>query len=177
VTALFVLRLGHRPTRDKRITTHVCLVARAFGAEGIYIAGVRDDCLRFTLERIAGTWGGHFWVQHLPNPLAFVREWKRKGGKVIHLTMYGLPLKDKGEELSSLQGDILIVVGGEKVPREYYRESDYNLSVGSQPHSEVAALALLLDRLTHGGWESFSFEGAKAKIIPLEKGKAVQEFR
>ncbi|TLZ95287.1 MAG: tRNA (cytidine(56)-2'-O)-methyltransferase, partial [Methanobacteriota archaeon] len=27
-----VLRLGHRPARDKRVTTHVALTARAFGA-------------------------------------------------------------------------------------------------------------------------------------------------
>ncbi len=26
-----VLRLGHRPERDKRITTHVALTSRAFG--------------------------------------------------------------------------------------------------------------------------------------------------
>jgi tRNA (cytidine56-2'-O)-methyltransferase len=177
VAALFVLRLGHRPTRDKRITTHVCLVARAFGAEGVYIAGVRDDSIRLTLEKIVGTWGGPFWVKYLTNPFGFVREWKHKGGKVVHLTMYGLPLRDKAEEISSLQGDILIVVGGEKVPREYYRESNYNVSVGSQPHSEVAALALLLDRLTHGTWEARGFEGAKSRILPSEKGKAVQQIR
>ena len=176
MAALFVLRLGHRPTRDKRITTHVCLVARAFGAKGVYIAGVKDDSIRLTFEKIVGTWGGPFWVKHLVNPLGFVREWKLKGGKVVHLTMYGLPLRDKAREISSLQGDVLIVVGGEKVPREYYRESDYNVSVGSQPHSEVAALALLLDRLTHGAWESKVFKGAKTMILPSEKGKAVQQI-
>lgn len=177
MSALFVLRLGHRPTRDKRITTHVCLVARAFGADGIYIAGVNDDSIRLTLEKIVGTWGGPFQVKHIPNPLSFLREWRRKGGRVVHLTMYGLPLRDKVREISSLGGDILVVVGGEKVPREYYRESDFNLSVGSQPHSEVAALALLLDRLTHGAWETKGFEGAKSKIVPSEKGKTVQQIR
>ena len=30
-----VLRIGHRPERDKRITTHVALTARAFGASRI----------------------------------------------------------------------------------------------------------------------------------------------
>jgi tRNA (cytidine56-2'-O)-methyltransferase len=177
VTTLHILRLGHRPTRDKRITTHVCLVARAFGADGVYIAGVRDDSIILTLEKIVRTWGGPFCVKHLPNPLGFVREWRRKGGKVVHLTMYGLPLRDKAGEISSLSGDILIVVGGEKVPREYYQESDYNVSVGSQPHSEVAALALLLDRLTHGSWEAKDFEGAKTRILPSDKGKAVQQIR
>ena len=32
-----ILRLGHRISRDKRITTHVALVARAFGANNIFI--------------------------------------------------------------------------------------------------------------------------------------------
>ncbi|WP_192806472.1 RNA methyltransferase [Saccharolobus islandicus] len=36
---IYVLRLGHRPARDKRVTTHVILVARAFGAKGVYIEG------------------------------------------------------------------------------------------------------------------------------------------
>jgi len=35
---LEVLRLGHRPARDKRITTHVCLTARALGATRVRIA-------------------------------------------------------------------------------------------------------------------------------------------
>jgi tRNA (cytidine56-2'-O)-methyltransferase len=176
LTAFCVLRLGHRPTRDKRITTHVCLVARALGADGIYIAGVRDESLRLTVEKIVDTWGGPFWLKHISNPLRLVREWRENGGKVVHLTMYGMPLRETEGEISSLQGDILVVVGGEKVPREYYRESDFNVSVGSQPHSEVAALALLLDRITHGGWETREFRGAKAKIVPSKKGKNVQQF-
>jgi tRNA (cytidine56-2'-O)-methyltransferase len=32
-----VLRIGHRLGRDKRITTHVALVARAFGANKILV--------------------------------------------------------------------------------------------------------------------------------------------
>ena len=34
---IIVLRIGHRIGRDKRITTHVALVARAFGANKIII--------------------------------------------------------------------------------------------------------------------------------------------
>ena len=30
---LHVLRLGHRIHRDERLTTHICLVARAFGPD------------------------------------------------------------------------------------------------------------------------------------------------
>ena len=35
----------------------------------------------------------------------------------------------------------MIVVGAEKVPREIYELADYNVAVGSQPHSEVSAWA------------------------------------
>ena len=32
------MRIGHRPERDKRITTHVALTSRAFGASRIYVS-------------------------------------------------------------------------------------------------------------------------------------------
>ena len=34
-----VLRLGHRIERDKRITSHLGLTARAFGADEIILSG------------------------------------------------------------------------------------------------------------------------------------------
>ncbi|MDD1710623.1 MAG: tRNA (cytidine(56)-2'-O)-methyltransferase, partial [Methanoregulaceae archaeon] len=33
-----ILRIGHRPERDQRVTTHVGLTARALGAQGMYLA-------------------------------------------------------------------------------------------------------------------------------------------
>ena len=50
-----VLRIGHRIGRDKRITTHVALVARAFGADKIIIdkkdvnieKNIKSVCKRF----------------------------------------------------------------------------------------------------------------------------------
>ncbi|MCK7488956.1 MAG: hypothetical protein MZU79_00960 [Anaerotruncus sp.] len=41
----------------------------------------------------------------------------------------------------------MIVVGAEKVPPEIYQLADWNVAVGNQPHSEVAALAITLDRI------------------------------
>lgn len=38
-----VLRLGHRKKRDARVTTHVCLAARAFGASKIILSGEKDE--------------------------------------------------------------------------------------------------------------------------------------
>ncbi len=40
-----VLRLDHRQKRDARITTHVCLTARAFGADGVILNGDEDTKL------------------------------------------------------------------------------------------------------------------------------------
>jgi tRNA (cytidine56-2'-O)-methyltransferase len=51
---------------------------------------------------------------------------------------------------------------------------DYNIAVGNQPHSEVAALAILLDRIFDGKQFSRDFRGRK-KIVPQERGKKVIE--
>ena len=40
-----VLRLGHRVDRDKRMTSHLGLTARAFGANRVILAGDNDKTL------------------------------------------------------------------------------------------------------------------------------------
>ena len=40
-----VLRLGYRRGRDPRITTHLALVGRAFGADRFLLAGEEDKDL------------------------------------------------------------------------------------------------------------------------------------
>lgn len=169
------MRLGHRPERDKRITSHVCLVARAFGAEGVYISGVKDEKISKTINKVCEIWGGNFWIEFVEKPLDLVREWKREGGIVVHLTMYGIPISKALSNLD-LEKDILVIVGSEKVPREYYYESSYNIAIGNQPHSEVSALAIFLDRVTKGAWEHLKFQNARLIIIPSERGKKVQRI-
>ena len=46
-----VLRLGHRPGRDRRVTTHVALVARAFGADKVLVS-TRDVALERTVRAV-----------------------------------------------------------------------------------------------------------------------------
>jgi tRNA (cytidine56-2'-O)-methyltransferase len=70
--------------------------------------------------------------------------------------------------------DFLIVVGAEKVPREVYDRADFNVSVGNQPHSEIAALAIFLDRFT-GGVALYADREGKLTVIPNERGKTVVE--
>ena len=79
-----VLRMGHRPQRDKRVTTHVCLVARAFGANGIFIWR-KDEKIKKNLNKLIKTWGGEFFVD-FRNYKKILNEWD---GTIVHLTMYG----------------------------------------------------------------------------------------
>jgi len=166
----FVLRLGHRAGRDKRISTHCGLVARAFGADGIVYSGERDESLMESIRKVSKQWGGKFEVRYEKNWRSFVNGWK---GQIIHLTMYGLPVQKAIEKLD--ERDILVVVGGEKVPYEVYQMSDWNVSVTNQPHSEIAALSIFLDRLHEGKELANEFPSANKKIIPQERGKKIIE--
>ncbi len=163
-----ILRLGHRPSRDKRITTHVGLVARAFGADKILISE-KDKKVEDTLNDVTSRFGGPFQVISGVKWRSYIRKWK---GTVVHLTMYGEKLDDVIEKIPRKK-DILIVIGAEKVPKDVYELADYNVAVGSQPHSEVAALAVFLDRYLSGEGLEKKFKNELIKIKPTKKGKTV----
>ncbi|MEM4311278.1 MAG: tRNA (cytidine(56)-2'-O)-methyltransferase [Nitrososphaerales archaeon] len=167
-----VLRLGYRLVRDDRITTHLGLVARAFGADIIYLYDC-DKSVKESIDKVTKRWGGSFESLIVDRWRDVIREWKDKGSLIIHLTMYGLPLQDVIDTIKNFEKDLLIIVGAEKVQKEVYMLSDYNVAIGNQPHSEVAALALFLDRYFEGKELNREFEGAKLKIIPQLKGKKV----
>lgn len=165
---VYVLRLGHRPERDKRISTHVALTARAFGARGIYF-DTHDESVFESVEDVVKRWGGNFFIQQT--------EWKKLlksfEGLKVHLTMYGIPLPEKIDEIKKAE-KVLVVVGAEKVPPEVYHLCDLNIAIGNQPHSEVAALAVFLDRVLEGKVFSIDFPDAKIKVIPSERGKEIE---
>jgi tRNA (cytidine56-2'-O)-methyltransferase len=171
-----VLRIGHRLVRDDRVTTHVALVARAFGADTIYMAGILDRSINDTIAKVSQRWGGRFRVEVVQDWKSLVRAWKKKGGKVAHLTMYGINIDDMTERLRK-ESKILVIVGAEKVPQEVYNLADYNIAIGNQPHSEISALAIFLDRIFTGKQFKSMFPNANLKIVPTEKGKRVQENR
>jgi len=173
VLEIYVLRLGHRPERDKRITTHVGLVARAFGASGFVLADICDEKVIKSLQKVVNSWGGKFTIIHCVDSKKFIADWKKRGGEVIHLTMYGLPVDYVISEIRNSNKDKLIIVGAEKVPIEYYELADYNVAISHQPHSEVAALSIFLDRLFEGKELYKSFINARMRVEPCEKGKKV----
>lgn len=167
-----VVRIGQRVVRDDRVTTHVALVSRAFGAEKIFMTEVNPE-IKDTLEKINKTWGGNFMVEFIDKWKSIIKKKKEENFRIVHLSMYGENINDVQEKLRE-EENLLIVVGAEKVPREIYDLADYNVGVGSQPHSEISALAILLDRIQEGKQFEKVFPDAKRKIIPTKTGKNVQ---
>lgn len=164
-----VLRLNHRIGRDIRITTHVALVSRAFGASGMYYTGQRDNSLEKSTNNINPVWGGNFFIEHIDDLNAF---FEKNKAKMVHLTMYGLSVDTEIEKIRKNK-DLMIIVGGEKVPTEIYFKADYNIAIGNQPHSEVSALAVFLHEYFKGKELKQVFSDAKRTIIPTKAGKKI----
>ena len=162
-----VLRIGHRSNRDKRITTHVALVARAFGADEV-IVDTRDRKMERTINSVCKRFGGDFRISTGVDKKKIIKNWE---GTIVHLTMYGETLEKTLKEIDKKR-DLLVIVGAEKVPFYIYELSDYNISIGNQPHSEVSALAIFLDRYTDALWQRKKFDG-EIKIVPCGNAKKV----
>lgn len=161
---IIVLRLGHRIFRDSRISTHCALVARAFGADEIIYTGEKDSETEKSVNSVVKRWGGDFKIRYEKNYKKILNNWK---GKICHLTMYGKNI----DNVKIPKKDLLIIIGGEKVPSEIYQLADMNIAIGNQPHSEVAALAIFLDRIHKGKQFKKQFKNAKLEIIPQDKEK------
>jgi tRNA (cytidine56-2'-O)-methyltransferase len=172
---IVVLRWGHRPQRDARLTTHVALTARALGASGIFLSDTVDSKIKETTEKVTRNWGGRFFFEMGTSWKSAVKGWKAKGGIVVHLTAYGenIETSDVLDRIRKSGKNVLLMVGSQKVPKEFFSNdvSDFNVSIGNQPHSECAALAVFLDRFFEGKELAKKFKKAKIKIIPQERGK------
>ncbi|MFX0123319.1 MAG: tRNA (cytidine(56)-2'-O)-methyltransferase [Candidatus Hodarchaeota archaeon] len=178
-----ILRIGHRIKRDKRITTHLALVARAFGADRLIIAGDKDENLLNTLEKVVSEWGGNFQLDLIPYEdwKAFIQKWKYDpNNKIVHLTMYGenLSVFERTEEFTSLKrlsrnfSGLLVVVGGEKIPSKVFQFADWNIAISNQPHSEVASLAVFLDHLNSNAIQ-IQYSNALKQVLPSLEGKKI----
>ncbi|MDR3063865.1 MAG: tRNA (cytidine(56)-2'-O)-methyltransferase [Methanobrevibacter sp.] len=168
-----VLRLDHRFGRDTRITTHVCLTARALGASKIYLSGDKDTKIIENVSDVVKRWGGDFKIEYKKNPLNLIDEWKNNGGEIVHLTMYGQQVQEIVEKIKLSNKDKLIVVGGSKVQIEVYEASDWNVSITTQPHSEVSSLAIFQHILMDGKEFDLEFDNAMVEVVPLAGGKKV----
>src|SRR4030042_5774639 len=175
---IMILRWGHRPQRDVRLTTHVALTARALCASGFILSDTTDIHIEETVNKITKAWGGNFHFEMGTPWKRAVREWKAAGGIIVHLTAYGenIQTSDVMDRIRATGKDVMLLVGSQKVPGEFYSDevSNFNVAVGNQPHSECSALAIFLDRYFEGKELGKSFEKAKITIVPKERGKEVK---
>lgn len=176
---VIVLRWGHRPHRDARLTTHVALAARALGASGFILSDIEDKNIETTIEKVTRSWGDGFFFEMGTPWKKVVKNWKAKDGIVVHLTAYGENIQTSNvlQRIKNSGKEILIIVGSQKVPNEFFSEdfSDFNVAIGNQPHSECASLAVFLDRLFEGEELEKNFANAKVRIIPQKRGKKVAQ--
>jgi len=171
MSACEILRIGHRPERDKRITTHVALTARAFGAARVYVSNP-DSRVARSVEEVVSKFGGDFSIESVSNPKKIVMS---SNLLIVHLTMFGLPVDDILDDIKSEGKDILFVVGAEKVPAWVFDLADYNVAIGNQPHSEVAALAVAMNKLYPNGYRN-RFDG-KLSVIPSATHREMKDSR
>ena len=149
------------------------LTARAFGADEIVLAGDRDPSPLETWDSVTERFGGNFESRYEESPLSWLRSTSKFGEvTIVHLTMYGEAWRDATPSIPT-DKPVVVVVGGTKVPSEVFHLSDYNISVGNQPHSEVAALAVFLDSWLGPIDSKSKFEGAQIKVLPSASGKIV----
>lgn len=170
MSKIWIVRIGHRPERDKRVTTHVALSSRALGASGIYV-DTRDPKLEENINSVVERFGGDYQIK---TGVSWKAATKNFAGKIVHLTMYGQRL-DEALKVIPKDEDLMVIVGAEKVPPEVYEKADFNVSVGNQPHSEIAALAIFLDRFTEGK-NLYGKRNGKIEVVPNERGKTVVDL-
>lgn len=165
-----VLRYGHRAVRDYRVTSHCCLVARAFGADRIIICGEGDMSISESIDAVKKKWGGGFGVGFSGSWRETLAEHAKRGFVSVHTTMYGLPIQDKIAEIRKHR-KVLLIIGSQKVERAVYEKADYNISITAQPHSEIAALAIFLHEYFRGRELGLEQPGAGIRIVPQARGK------
>lgn len=165
-----ILRLGHRIHRDIRVTTHLALTSRAFLAEKFYYTGQKDSSFEESIRKVNSRWGSDFKVEYVSNYKKFLSEDK---SLKIHLTVYGETLDSRIEEIRNSKRDILLIVGGQKVPPDVYQIADINLSITKQPISEISAVAIFLNEYFQGKAIKHDFKNSKLSIVPQKKGKKV----
>ncbi len=168
-----VLRLGHRYPRDARVSTHLALVSWAFGIDELIYTGDRDVEFESNVGRIISKWGSKFVIRYEDNYRDIIKQYKSKDYRIIHLTMYGVNVNYLMDELLNISKH-LVVVGGQKVPGEIFRLSDFNVAIGGLPHSEISALAVYLDRI-YMGIQLERHPSVSRSIVQMKLGKKIVE--
>jgi tRNA (cytidine56-2'-O)-methyltransferase len=142
----------------------LCLASRALGASEITFIGKRDQRLVNYVGTINRDWGGKFRVSFAKD----LNEVMKKSEKAIkvYLTRYGAPLQEKDNMIRTYK-NIILIITPKNIPK-LHKISDFNISVTSQPHCGVAAIAVFLHEYYKGRELAMHFENAKYKLAEGE---------
>ncbi len=73
-----------------------------------------DKSIIHTVEKVANHWGrSEFLIEIYDNWKEVIKTWKKDGGKVIHLTMYGINVDDMIEAIR-VEAKLLVVIGAKR---------------------------------------------------------------
>lgn len=174
---VIIIRYGHRMLRDRRMSTHIALIGRALGADGMILTNYTSEKVQKTIDEVNKRWGGDFFVETGIDWRDILNEIDHRSDLLVHLTMYGLKLNQEIiNDIQTSSKNIYVFLGSQKVPGEIYEEADYNIAISNQPQSECGALAIFIDRLFEGKTLYQQFDDAKLRIIPQSHGKEVKKL-
>ena len=90
--------------------------------------------------------------------------------------MFGISIDEEIDKIKKMEEPLLFIVGAEKVPPWVFEFSDFNIAIGNQPHSEVAALAIALSKVSNNSYNQ-KFEGGQLKVLPSSERRNMTEVK
>lgn len=159
------------------MTTHIGLIGRALGADGMILTNYKSEKVQDNIKEVNTRWGGDFFVEMGIDWRDLLKQIKQSNDLLVHLTIYGIKFeKDLIDTIHTSSKNVYVLLGSQKVPAEVYSKADFNIAISHQPQSECGALAIFLDRLFKGETLYQQFDDAKLRIIPEAHGKEVKQL-
>jgi len=155
-----------------RVRLNMCLTARAFGAARIVFIGSRDSRLVGYIGKLNYKWGGAFKVDFSTNAAKAIKSFNKY--KKIYLTMFGVPLKQVEYTLKTYK-NILLIVTAKDWEASLSKLTDFDVSITTQPHAQVASIAIFLHEFFNGRELAVQFQNARYKIVPKPKGAQIRK--
>lgn len=157
----------------REVMTDICMTSRAFGASKISFTCNEDRKVANAVGKISDAWGGKFAI-------SFNADYKKMMSnspnyKKIFLTQYGLPVQKVNHSLRTYKNIMVIVSLTDALAQRLIDAADFNVSITTQPHSSVSAIAVFLHTYFNGRENAMQFENAKMKVIPMERGIHVKK--
>ncbi|MCL5434073.1 MAG: tRNA (cytidine(56)-2'-O)-methyltransferase [Candidatus Marsarchaeota archaeon] len=152
----------------------IALTSRAFGASEITFTTKKNPTLIKYISRLNNKWGGNFNINFISNWKSFINT--RKTYKVIYLTKYGQSLQNIGNIIRNYK-NLLLIVSSEEVNKTILNNSDFNVSITTQPHCEASAIAIFLHHFYEGRELALHFQNAGYKIVPAEREIKIEQIK